>query len=96
MLAFEQNQEIRWLGSLLFKGLFDGEHSFTILDQGNGRSLFKHEETFSGVLVGLFAKKLDTETKSGFEEMNRKLKEVAEGLSNADRHQTAALKVRAC
>ncbi|WP_228479091.1 SRPBCC family protein [Flavobacterium soyangense] len=28
VLAFETNKEFRWLGHLLFPGLFDGEHKF--------------------------------------------------------------------
>ncbi|MEM1359217.1 MAG: SRPBCC domain-containing protein [Bacteroidota bacterium] len=78
VLAFEPHREIRWLGHLWFKGLFDGEHRFVIIDNQDGTSTFKHEEQFNGLLVGLFAKKLATETTAGFEEMNRKLKALAE------------------
>lgn len=78
LLVFEANKELRWIGKLLFKGVFDGEHSFCIEDHKDGTLTFKHEEIFNGLLVGLFAKKLDTETKEGFEMMNQKLKELAE------------------
>jgi hypothetical protein len=37
VLAFETNKELRWLGQLLFTGLFDGEQS----------------EKFKGIFVGL-------------------------------------------
>ena len=78
VLVFNENKEIRWIGKLLLKGLFDGEHSFVIIDNQNGSCTFKHEEKFTGLLVGFFAKKLDIETRAGFIEMNNKLKELAE------------------
>lgn len=75
VLAFETNKELRWLGHLLFKGLFDGEHKFEIIDNGNGTTTFKQSEKFKGILIGL----LNLEkTKNGFEAMNEKLKEMAE------------------
>ena len=78
VLVFRKNEEIRWLGKFLFKGLFDGEHSFILIDNGDGTSTFKHEEKFTGLLVGLFSKKLDSETKPGFEKMNKRLKKLSE------------------
>ncbi|MCW3080262.1 SRPBCC domain-containing protein [Segetibacter sp.] len=78
VLAFKTNQELRWLGHLLFPGLFDGEHSFKIIDNKNGTSSFIHSEDFKGMLVPLFKKQLNTNTKRGFELMNEKLKEIAE------------------
>lgn len=78
VLVYKENQEIRWKGKFLVKGLFDGEHSFVIIDNGDGTSTFKQEEIFTGILVGMFKKKLDSDTKNGFEEMNKKLKELAE------------------
>lgn len=90
VLAFKKEQEFRWKGKLLFKGLFDGEHSFVIEDNLDGSVTFKHEEQFSGILVGLFSKKLDRETLPGFKAMNEKLKELAEQknaqLENAEIH----------
>jgi hypothetical protein len=78
VLAFETNKEFRWIGHLLFPGLFDGEHKFELIDNGNGTTTFKQSETFEGVLVPVFKKMLDSSTKKGFEEMNIKLKELAE------------------
>ncbi len=78
VLAFDEEKELRWKGKLLVKGLFDGEHIFQIIDNQDGTVTFKHEEKFSGILVGLFAKKLDTETKAGFEQMNKMIKERSE------------------
>jgi len=75
VLAFETNKELSWLGQLLFTGLFDGEHKFELIDNGNGTTTFKQSEKFKGILIGL----LNLEnTKNGFEAMNVKLKEMAE------------------
>jgi hypothetical protein len=75
VLAFETNKEFLWLGHLLFTGLFDGEHKFELIDNGNGTTTFKQSEKFKGIFVGL----LNLEnTQKGFEAMNEKLKEMAE------------------
>ncbi len=78
VLAFNKNKELRWLGQLVFRGLFDGEHKFEITDNGNGTSLFRQSEKFNGVLIPLYKKMLDTNTVDGFNQMNQKLKELAE------------------
>lgn len=78
VLVYEENEEVRWKGKFLFKGLFDGEHIFKIIDNKDGTVTFRQDEIFSGILVGLFSKKLDRETKPGFEAMNLKLKEIVE------------------
>ncbi len=77
VLILEKDKELRWLGSLLFKGLFDGEHSFMLIKNADNTTTFIHSEFFSGILVGLFAGTLE-KTKTGFELMNEKLKELAE------------------
>ena len=74
ILIFDKNKEIRWIGHLLFPGLFDGEHKFELIDNGNGTTTFIQSEKFKGILVPLFKKKLENNTKKGFEEMNIKLK----------------------
>jgi len=78
VLAFRENLELRWRGHLLFKGLFDGEHYFQLVDNGDGSTTFIHGENFKGLLVGLFKEKLETETAQGFKEMNEALKQRVE------------------
>ena len=78
VLKAEPNRELRWLGHLLISGLFDGEHSFTIEPLREGRVRFTQREVFTGLLVPLFARGLDTDTRRGFEEMNQALKARAE------------------
>ena len=78
VIRAEEGRELRWLGRLLIPGIFDGEHFFRIEPISDGRVRFVHGEIFSGVLVGLFAKSLDTGTASGFRAMNEALKKRAE------------------
>ena len=77
VVAVEPGRELGWLGHLLVRGLFDGEHRFAIEDLGEGRSRFTQSERFSGLLVRPFAGTL-AKTERGFEAMNRALKERAE------------------
>jgi hypothetical protein len=78
VLKVEADRELRWIGHLFVPGLFDGEHIFTIEPRGTGRVLFCQREIFTGLLVPLLAQMLDTDTKRGFEEMNKALKARAE------------------
>jgi hypothetical protein len=72
------NRELRWLGRLVLPGIFDGEHIFEIEPGGNGEVRFVHRENFRGILVPLFWKRLDSEVRKGFEDMNEALKVQAE------------------
>lgn len=78
VLTFETNKELKWLGHLLFIGIFDGEHKFELTGNGDGTTTFRQNEIFKGILVPIFKKQLDNNTKKGFIEMNKKLKELAE------------------
>ena len=80
VLRLEPNVELRWLGRLLIPGLFDGEHIFAIEPLGADKVRFVQREIFKGVLVPLFARQLDTDTRRGFEEMNQALKTRAEQI----------------
>ena len=82
VLTFKENTELKWLGHLWFKGLFDGEHKFKLIDNGNGTTKFEQSENFSGILVKLFTKSLDKDTKKGFEQMNKELKLRAENTKH--------------
>lgn len=75
VLSKKINIEFSWLGKLLFKGIFDGEHKFELIDNKNGTTRFIQSEQFSGILVPFI--NLD-KTATGFNAMNRKLKELAE------------------
>jgi hypothetical protein len=78
VLAFDSGKSFRWLGHLLFPGLFDGEHLFELVENEDGTTLFIQSEGFNGILVPLFKKMLDNNTTEGFKIMNQRLKEMAE------------------
>ena len=82
VLSLQDNRAPRWMGHLLVPGIFDGQHSFAIDPIEENRVTFVQGERFTGVLVPFFGLigLLDA-TLRGFEEMNRALKERAEGLT---------------
>lgn len=65
---------LRWRGTLIVPGLFDGEHDFRLEALEGGATRFLHSETFSGLLVRPLAAKLDAQTLPGFVAMNEALK----------------------
>ena len=80
VLVFDKNKELKWLGHLLLKGIFDGEHRFQLINNNDGTTTFIQSEKFNGILVGLFTKKIDVETKDGFVAMNEALKKRVEEI----------------
>lgn len=74
VLAFNTNKEFKWIGHLFFPGLFDGEHRFELIDNGNGSTTFIQAEKFKGILVRMLSKMLDGSTLDGFKAMNEQLK----------------------
>lgn len=73
----ERERKFEWLGSLGFRGVFDGRHIFELEPTPVGTRLVQREE-FTGILVPLFARSLDKGTKAGFEAMNLAIKQRAE------------------
>ena len=67
-----------WLGRLFVPGLFDGRHRFDLTEVAPGKTRLVHSEQFSGLLVRLAKKSLDTSTVQGFEAMNETLKKRVE------------------
>lgn len=78
VLVFEPGKEFRWIGHLGIPGLFDGEHRFQLIDNGDGTTTFIQSERFRGILIPLFRKMLEVNTKNGFVSMNEQLKAQAE------------------
>lgn len=70
-------RSFEWLGRLVIPHLFDGRHRFELAPHGGGTRLI-HTEHFTGLLVPLLRKSLDTTTIAGFEAMNTALKARAE------------------
>ncbi len=75
VLDAQPNRQLRWIGRVLIRGLFDGEHSFGIEPLGENRVRFTHRERFSGLFVPFFS---TGRSQQGFEEMNKALKTRAE------------------
>lgn len=71
----ELEKEFTWLGSLLFKGIFDGRHSFRLIENKNGTTTLKHSEIFNGILT--FMVNINSTTQ-GFEAINQALKKYVE------------------
>lgn len=71
VLVFEANKKSVWLGYLFIKGLFDGEYFFELINNLGGTTTFMQSEKFEGILIPLFKKMLDTNTKEGFESMKK-------------------------
>lgn len=76
--VYTSKQELRWLGHLLFPGIFDGEHYFLLEAVGDQQTQLTHGENFSGLLAGLLFKMIGANTKAGFEAMNQALKQRTE------------------
>jgi len=78
VLVVDINKEFKWIGHLIIPGLFDGEHTFELIDNGNGTTTFRQNEKFRGILIPFFKKMIEKNTVQGFNTMNMKLKELAE------------------
>ena len=79
VLKADSGDELRWIGRLLFPGLFDGEHHFILEHTVSGQVRFVQGERFTGILVPIMALfGLFKNTAKGFEEMNQALKARAE------------------
>lgn len=78
VVKVEPNKELRWKYHVALPVLFSGEHSF-IIEPGEGNKIrFIDREIFNGLLVPLQARDIDTNSKNGFEAMDRALKTRAE------------------
>ena len=80
IVKLDEGRELRWLGSLGIRGLFDGEHGFRVLPEDVGRCRFEQFETFTGLLVAPIMWMVGEATRQGFEAMNRALKARAESI----------------
>ena len=70
----EEFKKFSWLGKLFLKGVFDGRHEFLINEIDEKTVIFHQNEIFNGFFVPFFKKKLQKDTRLGFQEMNLALK----------------------
>lgn len=75
VLVSKENTLLKWKGKFIMTGLFDGTHTFELIDNKNGTTTFRQSEVFEGVLVRFFNL---TNTQKGFEAMNMELKNQCE------------------
>jgi hypothetical protein len=74
VLVAEPGRELRWLGHLLVRGIFDGEHRWLIEEAGPGRVRFTQNERLGGIMLPLLWRRLrDGGTSRGFRAMNEAL-----------------------
>lgn len=73
----DEGRTFEWLGRLVLPGVFDGRHRFELVPHGDGTRLVQ-TESFTGALVPVLRKSLDTRTLAGFRAMNLALKTRAE------------------
>jgi hypothetical protein len=78
VVKVETNKELCWKYHIMLPGLFRGEHSFTTEKKENNRIRFIEREIYEGLLIPLWTKDIDTNSKHGFEEMDKALKANAE------------------
>ncbi|MDN5201892.1 SRPBCC domain-containing protein [Fulvivirgaceae bacterium BMA10] len=78
VVTYTKNKRFSWVGNLAIPGLFEGHHIFEIEPKNEHESKLIHREEFRGLLLPLLWKKLDTQTRAGFEDMNRAIKIKAE------------------
>ena len=83
ILSVRPEREIRWLGTLFVKGVFDGEHYFLLEPIGKDRTRLVNGEKFSGLLAGPLSSMLPA-TEQGFQAMNAALKRQAEQSERSD------------
>src|SRR5437868_3667912 len=56
VLEATPNRQLRWLGQVGFRGLFDGEHIFTIEALGPERIRLVQREVLKGLFVPVYAR----------------------------------------
>ena len=74
VIKAEPRQVLCWKYHVMSPLLFRGEHSFTIEPMGSNYCRFVDQEVFKGLLVPLQAKDIDTNSRQGFEAMDKALK----------------------
>ncbi|HYE76739.1 MAG TPA: SRPBCC domain-containing protein [bacterium] len=81
VLEAREHRALRWLGRVLFSGIFDGEHFFELEPLKTGGTRLVHGEMFTGIAVDYFARNLLVDIEQDFGRMNQALKSRAEALA---------------
>jgi hypothetical protein len=83
VLDWAPPRELRWRATFISRRLFSGEHGFRLEEAGPGRVRFVQDETFSGLLVPLYAQLRLPATRLGFAQMNEALRARVEAEAAA-------------
>lgn len=78
VVKVEPNKELCWKYHVALPMLFSGEHSFIIEQVEGNKVRFIDREIFTGFLVSSQTKDINTNSKQGFEAMDKALKARAE------------------
>jgi len=78
VLNADKDKELRWVGKLGIRGIFDGEHYFKLEKINSNQTKLVHGETFTGVLVPALWILIEKGTTQGFLSQNRALKASVE------------------
>ena len=78
VLVANTNKELRWVGRLGVKGVFDGEHYFLLEETDHGTTILRHGETFKGILGYPLLALIREDTQNAFLAMNAALKSRVE------------------
>jgi len=81
VISFVLEEELRWMGRLMFPALFSGEHYFLIQALAPNRSKLIHGERFFGLLSPIIRRLLAEPNKAAFIAMNKALKAYVESKS---------------
>jgi hypothetical protein len=81
VITWTPPNELRWRSTFLGGRLFSGEHGFKLEPTATDRCRFIQDETFSGMLVPLYARLRLPRTRRGFDETNEALRDRAEGIA---------------
>ncbi|MGW0505078.1 SRPBCC family protein [Micromonospora sp. NPDC003241] len=73
------DRELRWVGTLVTKQLFHGEHSFVLSVNPDGTTRVTNHEEFSGFLTAVMRRFLRTPKNDGYAAFNAGLKRRVEG-----------------
>jgi hypothetical protein len=74
VIRVEPNRELCWKYHVIHPSLWSGEHSFTIEPMGANQVRFIDVEIFTGLLIPLQTKDIDTNSRRDFEAMDKALK----------------------
>jgi hypothetical protein len=89
VLAADPGSELRWIGNFIVRGVFDGEHRFTLTATAAGGTEVVQSEKFTGVLVPFLGKTISA-TQKNFAALNEALKARVEGRSEPSSGSEAA------